>query len=56
MDSLTAYPQEFIILDDDKSLNGLAPSYKERLVLTSYWQGFKEEQLKLATKILTPTP
>ncbi|MGH1338082.1 MAG: HAD domain-containing protein [Aureispira sp.] len=42
----------FLILDDDKSLNGLAPVYKERLVLTSYFQGFKEEQLALATTIL----
>ena len=48
----TIASQGFIILDDDKSLNGLAPSYKKRLVLTSYLQGFKEEQLSLALVIL----
>lgn len=40
--------QDLLIIDDDKSLNGLAPAYKKRLVLTQYHQGFREEQLTLA--------
>lgn len=44
--------QDFLIIDDDKSLNGLAPAYKKRLVLTPYHQGFREEQLALAKAIV----
>lgn len=42
----------FLILDDDKSLNGLDSFYKNRLVLTSYYKGFGVEELELAKRIL----
>jgi hypothetical protein len=35
----------FLILDDDKSLNDLESSAKSRLVLTRYLKGFDEEKL-----------
>lgn len=44
--------QDFLIIDDDKSLNGLELAYKKRLVLTKYHQGFQKEQLELAITIL----
>jgi hypothetical protein len=38
-------PEEFIIIDDDKSLNGLPPFLKERLILTSPMIGLTDEHL-----------
>ena len=42
--------EEFIIIDDDKSLNGLTPFYKKRLLQTSASIGLTEY---LADEILT---
>jgi len=41
-------PVNYLIIDDDKSLNGLEDKIKERLVLTELLKGFNQEQLKLA--------
>jgi len=38
----------FIILDDDKSLNGIKENYKKQLVLTELQKGFDNEKLKIA--------
>jgi hypothetical protein len=43
----------FLILDDDKSLNDLEEALKSKLVLTSYLKGFNEEKLKEALDKLT---
>lgn len=42
----------FVILDDDKSLNGLPSQIKEKLVQTSSMIGLNEEAANLAIKIL----
>ena len=34
-------PEDFLIIDDDKSLNGLRDEYKSRLVLTNSYTGLK---------------
>lgn len=34
-------PNDFLIIDDDKSLNGLKKEYKSRLVLTNPYTGLK---------------
>ena len=39
---------EFLILDDDKSLNGLEIGIKENLILTDLNIGFNTEKLKEA--------
>ncbi len=39
---------EFLIIDDDKSLNELPKSYQNHLVLTELQKGFDLEKLKLA--------
>ncbi len=39
---------DFLILDDDKSLNGLEEKYKEKLVLTELHKGFDHESLEIA--------
>lgn len=36
-------PNQFIIIDDDKSLNGLPEKIKERLVLTSPYTGLNDD-------------
>jgi len=41
-----------LIIDDDKSLNGLKDDYKERLVLTEFLKGFDNEKLKEAIRKL----
>jgi len=41
-------PEKYLIIDDDKSLNGLETVIKERLILTEQMKGFNQEQLKLA--------
>lgn len=38
----------FLILDDDKSLNGLEESIRSNLVLTSYLKGFDKEKFREA--------
>jgi hypothetical protein len=38
----------FLILDDDKSLNGLEECIKSKLILTSYLKGFDKEKLREA--------
>jgi hypothetical protein len=38
----------FLIIDDDKSLNGLDKSVKQKLILTEMHKGFNIEQLNLA--------
>jgi hypothetical protein len=46
-------PDKYLILDDDKSLNGLAPVHKNRLVLTNSLQGFSKKKLAEAIEKLT---
>lgn len=44
---------DFLIIDDDKSLNGLGLSYKSKLVLTQYLKGFDQEKyLEAVDKLL----
>jgi len=46
-------PENYLILDDDKSLNGLDNIIKDRLILTQLMKGFSQEQLKLAIEKIT---
>ncbi|WP_299134982.1 HAD domain-containing protein [uncultured Tenacibaculum sp.] len=39
---------DFLIIDDDKSLNGLELMYKQKLILTSYLKGFDKSKLEEA--------
>lgn len=39
---------DFLIIDDDKSLNGLDESHKKKLILTELQKGFDTEKLELA--------
>ena len=39
---------DFLIIDDDKSLNGLNENYKEKLILTELQKGFDTEKFQLA--------
>ena len=41
---------DFLIIDDDKSLNGLENGIKEKLILTELTKGFNSEKLKEATE------
>ena len=41
---------EFMIIDDDKSLNGLESGIKEKLILTELTKGFNSEKLNEATE------
>ncbi len=41
---------DFLIIDDDKSLNGLESEIKESLVLTELTKGFNSEKLKEANE------
>ena len=41
---------DFLIIDDDKSLNGLENGLKEKLILTELMKGFNLEKLKEATE------
>jgi hypothetical protein len=50
--SVNPCDDNFIILDDDLSLNGLPSFLKEKLVLTCSMIGLKEEHLEKITKIL----
>lgn len=38
----------FLIIDDDKSLNGLEEKYKKKLILTELQKGFDKEKFELA--------
>lgn len=56
-DEITRFIEEykisdFLIVDDDKSLNGLDENYKENLVLTELQKGFDEEKVSLAIEII----
>lgn len=44
--------KHFLILDDDKSLNGLADKNKKNLVLTDLLKGFDQEKLRDAKTIV----
>lgn len=39
---------DFLIIDDDKSLNGLEDNYKEKLILTELQKGFDTEKFEFA--------
>lgn len=39
---------DFLIIDDDKSLNGLKENQKEKLILTELQKGFDKEKLEIA--------
>jgi hypothetical protein len=41
---------DFLIIDDDKSLNGLESGIKEKLILTELTKGFNSEKLNEATE------
>lgn len=41
---------DFLIIDDDKSLNELESGIKEKLILTELMKGFNSEKLKEATE------
>ncbi|WP_240622631.1 HAD domain-containing protein [Flavobacterium crocinum] len=45
-------PENFVIIDDDKSLNGLTPFLKSKLVLTSPMVGLTDELASEAISIL----
>jgi len=47
---------DFIIIDDDKSLNGLPPHLKARLILTSPLIGLTNEHLTEVRTMLGPSP
>ena len=44
--------ENFVILDDDKSLNGLDETLKEKLILTSPLVGLTDDHANLAIEIL----
>ncbi|WMI68198.1 HAD domain-containing protein [Mangrovimonas sp. YM274] len=41
---------DFLIIDDDKTLNGLENTIKNKLILTELTKGFNSEKLKEATE------
>jgi len=41
---------DFLIIDDDKSLNGLEEIHKEKLILTELQKGFDKEKFELAIR------
>lgn len=41
---------DFLIIDDDKSLNGLKENQKEKLILTELQKGFDKEKLQMAIR------
>lgn len=47
--------ENYLIIDDDKSLNGLEGRIKDNLVLTEYMKGFNVEKLEQAIKIIEKT-
>jgi hypothetical protein len=49
---LEAKTENYIIIDDDKSLNSLNPEMKNKLVLTDFLIGFSKEKLNESFSIL----
>ena len=47
-----AYQEDFVIIDDDKSLNGLPIQIKEKLILTSPMVGLNEYDAIAAIEVL----
>ena len=45
-------PKNYIIIDDDKTLNGLNKNMKSNLVLTELMKGFNTEKLNEAKRIM----
>ncbi|MEO0505721.1 MAG: HAD domain-containing protein [Bacteroidota bacterium] len=45
-------PTDFLIIDDDKSLNGLTESLKRKLILTELTKGFDSQKLQEAVEKL----
>lgn len=45
-------PKSYIIIDDDKTLNGLNEELKSNLIHTELMRGFNDEKLKEAKKIM----
>ncbi|UPT67121.1 MAG: HAD domain-containing protein [Sphingobacteriales bacterium JAD_PAG50586_3] len=48
--------EEFVIIDDDKSLNDLPPKLKEKLILTNALIGLTDSHIDKIKSILTITP
>ncbi|WP_299611337.1 HAD domain-containing protein [uncultured Aquimarina sp.] len=46
---------DFLIIDDDKSLNGLEEKYQQKLILTELQKGFDIEKLELAIEKIKRT-
>lgn len=49
------HSDDYVIIDDDKSLNGLPSNIKEKLVQTSATVGLNDELANLAISILKPS-
>jgi hypothetical protein len=43
---------KYLIIDDDKSLNGILPEIKKQLIITNLMIGFNSDKLKEAKKVL----
>ena len=54
--NLNKITEEFIIIDDDKSLNGLPPYLKDKLILTSPLIGLTDSHLDQINAILSQKP
>jgi len=50
--NLNHVSDDFIIIDDDKSLNALPPFLKENLIQPSPYIGLTEEHLEVAKSLL----
>lgn len=46
---------DFLIIDDDKSLNGLDENHKKKLILTELHRGFDNEKFELAIEQIKRT-
>lgn len=51
----TQHIDNYLIIDDDKSLNGLESEFKNKLVLTEMLRGFNKENLEQAIEIINTT-
>ncbi len=59
-DEITRFLEEFkisdfLIIDDDKSLNGLDENHKKKLILTELHRGFDNEKFELAIEQIKRT-
>lgn len=59
-DEITRFLEEFkisdfLIIDDDKSLNGLDENHKKKLILTELQKGFDNEKFELAIEQIKRT-